>query len=289
MNCIGSLVGVECEECMITIEDLEQANTETREVWNQNAAFWDARMGEGNDFVEVLIWPATEHLLALRPGERVLDIACGNGLSSRRLARLGAEVVAFDFAEAMIAYARERTTEHAERITYAVLDATDEAALLRLGEGQFDAALCNMALFDMADIAALMRALARLLRPDGRLVFSVLHPCFNSPHVAHVAEMEDRAGNIITNYAVKVFRYISPSVAHGVAIHGQPKAQLIFHRPLEVLFGAGFAVGFVLDGLQERAFPPDHPSGRNPLAWGANFNEIPPVLIARMRLVRQVR
>lgn len=268
----------------MTSEDLKRANEETRAAWNQNAAFWNERMGEGNDFVEVLIWPAMEGLLYLRPGERVLDIACGNGLSSRRLAAMGAEVVAFDFAEEMIAHALKRTTRHRERIRYSVLDATDEMALLQLGEGQFDAAICNMALFDMAEIEPLWRALARLLRPGGRFVFSVIHPCFNSPHVAHVAEMEDRAGEIVTIYSVKVFSYMTPTVAHGAAIPGQPKAQLYFHRPLQVLLGAGFQAGFVLDGLEERAFPPDHPPGRNPLSWGANFSEIPPVLVVRMRL-----
>jgi 2-polyprenyl-3-methyl-5-hydroxy-6-metoxy-1,4-benzoquinol methylase len=133
---VGSLVGA----------DRRQANEETRQAWNQNAAFWDERMGEGNDFVEVLIWPPTERLLDLRPGQRVLDIACGNGLTSRRLAAMGAEVVAADFAEGMIAHARNRTLagESAGRITYHVLDATDEVALLALGERQFDAALCWM-------------------------------------------------------------------------------------------------------------------------------------------------
>ncbi len=42
-------------------------------------------MGEGNDFVEVLIWPATLRLLALQPGQRILDIACGNGLRASSL------------------------------------------------------------------------------------------------------------------------------------------------------------------------------------------------------------
>ena len=272
-----------------TGNDLERANQETRAAWNQNAAFWDARMGEGNDFVEVLLWPATERLLALRPGERILDIACGNGLTSRRLAARGASVMAFDFAEEMIAHAierttRSRTTEHVERIQYRVLDATDEAALLALGEGQFDAALCNMALFDMAEIGPLVRALPRLLRAGGRFVFSVLHPCFNSPHVALVGEMEDREGDIVTVYSVKVFRYITPTVTHAAAMRGQPRPQLVFHRPLQVLFGACFEAGFVLDGLEERAFPPGHSSGREPLSWGGKFSEIPPVLVARMRL-----
>ena len=272
-----------------TGNDLERANEETRVAWKQNAAFWDARRGEGNDFVEVLQWPAIERLLALRPGERILDVACGNGLTSRRLAALGAQVVAFDFAEEMIAHAIERTAQpgtagYAGRIQYRVLDATDEAALLALGEGQFDAALSNMALFDMAEIGPLVRALPRLLRPGGRFVFSVIHPCFNSPHMALVGETEDREGDIVTVYSVKVFRYMTPTVTHAAAIRGQPKPQLIFHRPLQVLFGTFFEAGFVLDGLEERAFPPGHPSGREPLSWGGKFSEIPPVLVARMRL-----
>jgi 2-polyprenyl-3-methyl-5-hydroxy-6-metoxy-1,4-benzoquinol methylase len=265
--------------------DVKRANEETRNAWNQNAAFWDRRMGEGNDFVEVLVWPATERLLELRAGERVLDVACGNGLSSRRLAAMGAEVVAFDFSEEMIQHARERTAKQADRIDYLVLDATDEAALLSLGTRSFDSAICNMALFDMAEIDPLFRALAQLLRPGGRFVFSVIHPCFNNPHMAHVAEVQDREGEIVTIYSVKVFGYMSSTVSHGLAIRNQPKPQLIFHRPLQVLLGAAFRVGFLLDGLEERAFPPDHPVGKNPLSWGGSFSEMPPVLVARMVLL----
>jgi 2-polyprenyl-3-methyl-5-hydroxy-6-metoxy-1,4-benzoquinol methylase len=276
------------------MKDLKQANEETRRAWNANAAFWDERMGEGNDFVEVLTWPATLRQLELRGGERILDIACGNGLTSRRLAALGAEVEAFDFSEALIALAQKRTAQQASpeaaassrrpgQITYHLLDATDEAALLSLGEGRFDAALCNMALFDMAEIEPLMRALARLLRPGGRFVFSVIHPCFNNSRMAQVAEMEDRDGELITVYSVKVWGYMTPTVARGAAISGQPQPQLYFHRPLQVLLGAAFDVGFVLDGLEERAFPPDHPEGSTPLSWGGSFSEIPPVLVVRLR------
>ena len=288
----------------MAIKDLQQANQEAQDAWNQNAAYWNEHIGEGNDFVEVLIWPATKRLLELQPGQRVLDVACGNGLYARRLAAMGAEVVAFDFAPALIARAVERTgqaagmehatctayavrTEHAACIDYRVLDATDEGALLALGERQFDAALCNMALFDMAEIDPLMRALARLLRPNGRLMFSVIHPCFNNPHMTHVAEMEDQEGNIVTRYSIKVRAYIRSTVARAAAIRGQPKPQPIFHRPLQALFGAGFDAGFVLDALEEPAFPPDHPAGQKPLSWGGNFWQIPPVLVARMRLLER--
>ena len=266
-------------------DDSQQANEETREAWEQNASYWDERIGEGNYFVEVLIWPAVQRLLDLQPGECVLDAACGNGLYARRLAALGAEVVAFDFSENLIALAHQRTTEHADHIEYLVMDATDEAALLTLGEARFDAAVCNMALFDIADIQPLMRALVRLLRPGGRFVFSVMHPCFNNPHMTHVAEMEDNDGQLTTTYSVRISGYITPTVVHAAAIAGQPKPQLVFHRPLQLLLGTCFNEGFVLDGLEERAFPPDFPSGRSPLTWGGHFCEIPPVLVARLRLL----
>jgi 2-polyprenyl-3-methyl-5-hydroxy-6-metoxy-1,4-benzoquinol methylase len=167
--------------------DLHQANEQTRDAWNRNAAFWDERMGEGNDFVEVLIWPTSLRFLEPKAGQRILDIACGNGLYARRLAAMGAQVVAFDFSEALITLARQRTTEHSDKIDYLVLDATDEAGLLKLGAERFDSAICHMALFDIADIKPLLRVLPRLLRAGGRFVFSIVHPCFNNPHTVHVA------------------------------------------------------------------------------------------------------
>jgi SAM-dependent methyltransferase len=193
-------------------------------------------------------------------------------------------VTALDFSEEMIRFAQARTTEATDQIEYLILDATDEEALLKLGTGQYDAALCNMALFDMAEIQPLMRVLSHLLKPDGRFVFSVLHPCFNNSHMIQMAEMEDRAGEVVTTYSVKIYGYITPTVARGVALIGQPNPQLYFHRPLEQLLGAGFEAGFVLDGLEERAFPARFSTGSTPLSWSGHFSEIPPVLVARMRL-----
>ncbi|MEZ4618370.1 MAG: class I SAM-dependent methyltransferase [Caldilineaceae bacterium] len=151
---------------MTQFSSTTEANVFTRDAWNANAAYWDARMSDsGNDFVNQLIWPAAARLLALQPGEQVLDVGCGNGLYARRMAALGATVVAFDFAEEMITLARGYASEHRARLTYHVLDATDEAALLTLGQGDFDAALSTMAIMDIADIDPLFRAMAQLLKP----------------------------------------------------------------------------------------------------------------------------
>ncbi len=261
-------------------------NAETQAAWNSNAAFWDERMGEGNDFVNLLIWPAVERMLPVEPGMEVLDVACGNGLTSRRLAERGATVTAIDFSTEMIAHARRRSARYGSRIAYQVMDATDEQALLALGEGRFHAALCNMALFDMAEIEPLFRSLASLLLPGGHFVFSLMHPCFNNPFTTHVAETGNgREGNV-TTYAVKVYRYMTSASAHGTAISNQPQAHVYFHRSLATLLGAGFRAGFVVDALEERAFPPsDDPAQNRPLNWSGAYSEIPPIMVVRMRLL----
>ncbi len=264
--------------------DAQALNQEARDIWNQNAAWWDERIGaEGNCFHQTLIGPATERLLDVQPGEVVVDVGCGNGAFARRLAELGAQVVACDFSQAFLEHARARTTEHADRIEYRLVDATDEAQLLALGERRFDAAVCVMALMDMATIHPLMWALSRILKHGGRLVFAVLHPCFNSSGCRMVVEQEDRGGELVTTYAVKVLQYHHLPPKKGVGIVGQPAAHYYFDRPLSVLLRSGFDVGFVLDGLEEPCF--DEEAREDwPFSW-ANYKDIPPALVARMRLV----
>lgn len=259
----------------------EADNGRAREAWDTNARFWDERMADGNAFFNSLVWPSVERLLGPQPHELLLDVACGNGVTSRRLARAGANVLAFDFSEEMIRAAMERGSR--DRVDYSVMDATDADALHRLGTGRFDGALCNMALMDLADTRPLMQALASLLRPAGRFVFSILHPCFNNPAVVQMGELQDRAGAIVTTYSVKISRYLTPYTQVGLAMHGQPVPHPYFHRPLEILLRDGFEAGLVLDGLEERSFPPEDTSDSAPLSWNGRFSEIPPVLVGRMR------
>ena len=259
------------------------AHIETRAAWNANAAYWDEHMGDaGNDFVNTLIWPPTQRLLGLQPGERVLDAACGNGLYSRRLAQMDAQVTAFDFAPPMIERAREYP--NAKQIDYRVLDGTDEAALLTLGERAFDAAICQMALMDMAEIAPLLRALSRLLKRDGRVVFATTHPVFNSAHTVRGAEAQDTEDGVLTTHYIKILHYLTPSSVRGLALRDQPAPQFYFERSLQDLLAPCFAAGFVLDALEERAFPPEDVDEGRPLAKGGNFSEFPQVLVARLRL-----
>lgn len=257
-------------------------NEEARRLWEQKAAFWDERLEAGNLFHRVLIGPATERLLAIQPGEVVLDVACGNGALARRLAQLGASVVAVDFSQAFIDRARARTVEHVDRIEYDIIDATDSAQLMALGRQRFDAAVCSMGLMDMADIGALGSTLPILLRHGGRFVFSVQHPCFNSNGMAIVGE-QGQFGDIFTaTFAVKVSRYLSIPPGKGAGMPGEPVPHYYFHRPLSQLLGVFFRAGFVLDGLEEPRLEADS-QGSSALTW-ASLRDIPPVLVARLQL-----
>jgi 2-polyprenyl-3-methyl-5-hydroxy-6-metoxy-1,4-benzoquinol methylase len=262
--------------------DLSALNREAQAIWNQNAGFWDERMGDGNLSQRLVTGPASERLLELKPGERVLEIACGNGVFTRRLAQLGARVLAIDFAQELLERARARSTEVADSIEYRLIDATDEARLLALGERQFDAAVCSMALMDMATIEPLMSALSQLLKPGGRFVFSVTHPCFNTTGTKLMVAEEDRDGELITTYSVNVSKYLGLGTTKGLAMIGQPAPHYYFNRPLSVLFNTCFRAGFVLDGLEEPVFE-DVVDPSRPLNW-VNFKEIPHALIARMWL-----
>ncbi len=267
--------------------DAERLNREVQEIWDQNASFWDEAMGEGNAFQRFLIGPAAEKLLALKPGELVLDVACGNGVFSRRMAQLGAQVVACDFSSVFIERARARSSEYAARIEYEVIDATDYAQLLGLAKSprgirRFDAVYCGMAIQDMTEVEPLFRGVASLLKPEGRFVFSVPHPAFNSSYIRRVAEEEDREGKLVVEYTLKVTGYIQPRTDKGLGIIGQPAAQFYFHRPLSLLYDLAFQQGFRLDGISEPVFPADM-AGERPFSW-ANYAGIPPVLVSRMRL-----
>jgi len=256
---------------------------ENRRIWDANARWWDDQIGDGNAFQDVLIEPATERLLAVQSGESILDVACGAGRLTRRLARLGARVTGIDGSERFIERARRRTAADDVAVEFRVMDACDERAMRALGERSFDRAVCTMALMDMPCIEPMMRALGRLLKPGGCFVFSVIHPCFVSAGVQRFVEAgEDEAGRQRVQKGVKIREYLTPGAKKTEGILGQPEPQYYFHRPLHVLLGVSFRAGFVVEALEEPAFPAEMAETEGLRL--IDMVEIPPVLVVGMRL-----
>jgi SAM-dependent methyltransferase len=112
-------------------------------------------------------------LLPAVTGDRVLDIACGQGRMSRYLATLGADVAGIDISAAMLGKARAAGPEN---ITYIQADVTRHPAWW---DGRpFDGCTCELALMDVDDLEGALSTVAAVLRPGGWFVASIVHPCF---------------------------------------------------------------------------------------------------------------
>lgn len=202
--------------------------------WETNAEFWDDFMGdESNYFHRDLVRPFTEQLLNVKADDLVLDIACGNGNFSQRLAENGAHVFAFDYSPKMIVLAKKRRADFLDKINFTVGDATNYDELIQLKKSRpFDKAVANMAIMDISEIHSLMKAIYELLIPNGVFVFATHHPCFTYPN-------ED---------------YFTSCIDKGEAIAGQPVLQNYYHRSIETIFHEAFAAGFLIDGFHEVPF-----------------------------------
>jgi SAM-dependent methyltransferase len=120
--------------------------------WNPRGYHTHAR------FVSDLGAPLIE-LLAPRPGERILDLGCGDGVLTERLVATGASVVGVDASPEMVEAARARGLD--ARVT--------NGEALRF-ESEFDAAFSNAAMHWMKDTDAVVRGVRAALRPGGRFV-----------------------------------------------------------------------------------------------------------------------
>ena len=144
---------------------------------------WDAALESWADFVregkdsyrEEMNNPAFFSLLGNVRGERILDLACGEGSNTRTLAKKGARVVGVDFSKRMIDLARQEEKTDKLGIKYYVSDA---ACLREFQNDQFDSVTCFMALMDIEDYEEAVREVARVLKKSGRFIFSITHPCF---------------------------------------------------------------------------------------------------------------
>jgi ubiquinone/menaquinone biosynthesis C-methylase UbiE len=113
------------------------------------------------------------YLLKLRPGQRLLDVASGNGTSAVFLAqRFGCEVVGVDFSQALVARATAAAKDAglANRVQFKSCDAED----LPFPDDFFDALICECAFCTFPDKVKAASEFVRVLRSKGRLGLSDL-------------------------------------------------------------------------------------------------------------------
>ncbi len=137
---------------------------------------WDKAVGDYEAGWRAQLEPAQSLMLdmaALRAGERVLDVACGTGLVSFRIADAVGEkgaVVGTDISGAMVEAARRLAAErNIGNVRFERSDAED----LCLDDEPFDAALCGLGLMYVPDPVKALEEMGRLLKPGGRVAAAV--------------------------------------------------------------------------------------------------------------------
>lgn len=216
--------------------------------WDQMADWWDQQIGEQGDlWHRALIDPPLLRLAGDVNGLCVLDLACGNGYLSRRFARQGAIVTSVDANEPVIERARAREAQAPSGITYHVGDA---ARLEMLEDGSFDLVVCNMALMDIENAAGAIQEVARVLRPDGRFVASLCHPCFDRVNNSGWAIERIYPRTTIWR-KMSHYREVAFDDFPWLRVPGQVVYTRAYHRPLSWYFRVLRAASLVVAALEE--------------------------------------
>jgi ubiquinone/menaquinone biosynthesis C-methylase UbiE len=152
----------------------------SKAIWEAMAAGWEAKRGD--------LWDASRHIgewlvanLDVRPGQTILEVACGTGDTGFAAASLlgpTGRLISTDFAGAMVEAARRRGSELGlTNVEYRVMD----AERMDLPDSAVDGVICRWGYMLMPDPAAAFRETRRVLRRDGRVCFSVFGSAERNP------------------------------------------------------------------------------------------------------------
>ena len=162
-------------------------------------------------------------------GMQVLDAGCGPGVYSEWLLNHGAEVTGVDYSEATIKLAEERTKG---RGAFHVADLSEPVSLL--SDSEFDMVVCPLVLDYIRDWIPTLQEFNRILKDQGRLLFSCGHPCSSR-----------ESGNLENYFAI---RKVEETWGAGLSKRfSMPR----FHRPLSSVFSSLTRSGFEVNRVVE--------------------------------------
>jgi ubiquinone/menaquinone biosynthesis C-methylase UbiE len=224
---------------------------QSRSAFDALAEWYEQAFTHGKlPLLQHLLMPAVLEMLGDVHDLSVLDLACGPGFYTDRLARRGARVTGTDISEEMLRRARDHVRSGTHRPSFYHLSA---AELAPSWTETFDIVLCIMALVDIPDIDDVLRETVRVLKPSGRFVCAVIHPCFVMPGAEWVVDEE---GN--PDYK-RVDRYFAEGY-FGKEWYGQGGLRSRLgghHRTLTTYVRALCRAGFVVTDLCEPQPSPD--------------------------------
>jgi SAM-dependent methyltransferase len=245
--------------------------------WAGVADWYDKLVGGGgSEYHREVVLPGVTRLLRPEPTLRVLDLACGQGVLARHLAVRGCVVTGVESAGSLLDAARRHDAAlppEAARPVYVRGDARE----LSHPPGSFDAAACVLAIQNIQPIAPVFAGVAAALRPGGRFVIVMMHPCFRGPKESSWGWDDN------TRQFRRVDRYLLPR-KHPIVAHPGVDASAYtwtFHRPIGEYVKQLAKAGLLVDAMEE--WPSHKTSEAGPRAAAENTarKEIPMFLAVR--------
>lgn len=247
-----------------------------RREWREIADWFDENQGDAGDlWHRSIIFPGILKVIGDVGGIEVLDVGCGNGSLARILARRGNRVTGLDGSAPIIEHAKAREASSPLGITYKACDA---AQLTMIADQAFDLVVSCMALMDMPNAADAIKEMARVVRPAGRCVMLICHPCFDVPGGSSwLVEREPLSGTEVSR-RVRRYRGVFET---WIRWSSDSELQLhTYHRPLSWYFGAIRSAGMAVTLLDE---PRPTPEFLEQEPQGAAINEIPMHIVVEAR------
>lgn len=243
--------------------------------WDAVAKWYDQLVGAtGHEQHQQVVIPAVLNLLHPQPGEAVLDVGCGQGVLLPFVVKARARYTGVDASGKLLEFARKR---YGAQGIFLDGDARDLSKTPTLAAGTFDAAVMMLAIQDTDPVEGVCRSLAWALKPGGRAVIAMTHPCFRVPRQSGWGWDEGRK----LQYR-RVDRYLTTLAVPMKAFDGsQGGTTTSFHRPLATYVNGFAAAGLCLERMEELPLGKTRqPGPRGKAEFQAN-QDIPQFLLLR--------
>lgn len=243
--------------------------------WDEVADWYDVLVGdEGSEYHREVVLPGVLRILRAAPRERVLDVACGQGVLCRLLHEKKAHVTGVDASTKLIELAKRRSEPS---ITYLPGDARRLKDLPGLAAGEFDAATSVLAIQNIDPMGPVFDGVAWSLRTGGRFVMVMMHPAFRGPKATSWGW-----DGMETQYR-RVDRYLLPRREPIVAHPGRRDNTYTwtFHRPLQTYVRELARAGLLVNAMEEWASHKQSQPGPRARAENTARGEIPMFMAIR--------
>jgi ubiquinone/menaquinone biosynthesis C-methylase UbiE len=245
--------------------------------WNKVADWYDELLKNDDSYQAKVILPNLLRVLDLKKGEKVYDLACGQGYFANVFAHMGADVVASDLSKKLIEKAKEEVKFTSHRsdlgeggIAFYITPA-HRAQFLK--DNSVNTVVIVLAIQNIENINEVLVECKRILKKDGRIVMVLNHPAFRVPQASDWIFQDGVQSRIVSKYLSE--SKLSIDMTPGEKNLKKKISTISFHRSLQYYVKLFAKNGFAITRLEEWISHKQSGTGPRQLAEDKARKEIP--------------